>query len=123
LSRWLCLFQWTNPKTGRHRTLPLSYVREGRIAFLTTGDRWSRQLDAEAKVAIRLRGRWHRGEVDVLADREETTALLGRLFREHAWFRILSGIPAAPRGAGANPDALHQAVTAGRVLIRITLLA
>jgi hypothetical protein len=123
LSRWLCLFRWTNPGTGKQRTLPLSYIREDRLAYLTTGDRWSRQLGEEADVTIRLRGRWQTGRVAVLADREEAATALGRLFRDHPWFRILSGIPAAPRGAGADADALRKAISAGRVLIRVSLPA
>lgn len=122
LSRWLALFRWTNPETGRSRVLPLSYIREGGVAYITTGDRWSRQLDGGARAAIRMRGRWFSGPADLLADGDEAAAVLGRLFREHRWFRILSGIPAAPSGGGADPDALRRALASGRVVIRVSLL-
>jgi hypothetical protein len=123
LSRWLLLLNWDSAVAGRRRTTPLSYVREGAFLYLTGGDRWSRDLVGGADVAIRLRGRWYAADAMVVTDREEAAAILGRLFREHPWFRILSGIPkASPDGpeGGADPHALDGALKAGRVLVRVT---
>jgi hypothetical protein len=123
LSRWLLLLRWDSAEAGRLRTTPLSYVREGAFLYLTGGDRWSRDLVGGADVAIRLRGRWYDADAMVVTDREESAAILGRLFRVHPWFRILSGIPeASPDGpdGGADARALHRALKAGRVLVRVS---
>lgn len=123
LSRWLLLLRWESVEAGRRRTTPLSYVREGGFLYLTGADRWSRDLVGGADVAIRLGGRWYDADAVVVTDREESAAILGRLFRVHPWFRILSGIPeASPDGPddGADAQALDRALKAGRVLVRVS---
>lgn len=122
LSRWLLLMRWDSAEAGRRRTTPLSYVREGAVVYLTTGDRWSEDLMGGAEVAICLQGRWYDADAMVMTDRDESAAILGRLFRVHPWFRILSGIPKASpdrRDSRADPDALDRALKAGRVLVRV----
>jgi hypothetical protein len=122
LSRWLLLLSWDSAEAGRRRTTPLSYVREAATVYLTGGDRWSQDLVGGAAVAVRLRGRWSDADAAVVTDREESSAILGRLFRAHPWFRILSGIPKAPGNGreGADPEALERALMAGRVLVRVS---
>ena len=122
LSRWFALFRWTSRKTGKQRTLPLSYIREGDVAYLTTGDRWSSSLAGGAEVSIRLRGRWLRGHA-TLAEPDEAAAVLGRLLTEHEWFRVFAGIPSAADRVGADAVALGRALASGRVLITVTLPA
>lgn len=123
LSRWLVLLNWESAEAGRRRTTPLSYVREGAFLYLTGGDRWSKDLVGGARVALRLRGQWYDAVAAVVSDREESADVLERLFREHPWFRVLSGIPKASRDGqeGADPNAVDRALKAGRVLVRVSL--
>lgn len=120
LSRWFAVLAWTGCKTGRRYSTPVSYVREGKTAYVTTGDRWWRNLTGGAPVAMRIAGGWQEGTAAPLTDPAECRAEHERLFREHSWFRRLAGIPNGPEG-GPDPAAVDQAVTAGRVLVRIEL--
>jgi hypothetical protein len=120
LSRWFAVLAWTGRRSGRRYSTPVSYVRQGTTAWVTTGDRWWHNLSGGAPVAIRIRGRWHEGRGVAITDRLESHGQHSRLFGKHAWFRLLAGIPRA-RGGGPDPAALDQALTAGRVLIRIEL--
>ena len=120
LSRWFALVRWTGPRTGRTYTIPVSYVREGATAYLTSGDRWTRNLATGRPVAVRLRGRWRESRAQVVTDPAQSMAGHARLFREHPWFRVLAGIPAG-EGRGADPAALERAMAAGRVLVRVDL--
>jgi hypothetical protein len=120
LSRWFAVLSWTGRKTGQRYSTPVSYVREGSTAWITTGDRWWHNLAGGAPVAIRLRGRWHEGHGVAVTDRVDSLREHGRLFAENAWFRRLAGIPGG-RGGGPDPRALDQALAAGRVLVRIEL--
>jgi F420H(2)-dependent quinone reductase len=119
LSRWFAVLSWSGRRSGRRYTTPVSYVRDGRTVWLTTGDQWWRNLVEAAPVAIRIRGRWHDGRGLAITDRVESRQGHDRLFRRHAWFRVLAGIP---RGRGGpDPEALDRALAAGRVLVRIDL--
>ena len=120
LSRWFAVLAWRGRKTGRRHTTPVSFVREGATAYVTTGDRWWRNLTEHAPVEMRISGRWREGTAVPLIDPADSRAQHERLFREHSWFRILAGIPRGPRG-GPNTAAVARAVMAGRVLVRIEL--
>ncbi|MBA3689675.1 MAG: hypothetical protein H0W81_12760 [Chloroflexi bacterium] len=43
LSRWFAVLAWSGRRTGRRYSTPVSYVREGTTAYVTTGDRWWRK--------------------------------------------------------------------------------
>jgi hypothetical protein len=120
LSRWLALLSWERAATGRRRTLPVSYIRERPVAYLTTGERWSADFGTSAPVALRLGGRWYRHAEAVREDQAEAAIVLRRLFAEHEWFRVLAGVPSS-RSGGANPRAVDMALSAGRALVRVTL--
>jgi deazaflavin-dependent oxidoreductase (nitroreductase family) len=120
LSRFFMLLGWTGRKTGRTYTTPVSYVREGDRVFVTTGDRWWRNLVGGGQVRLRIAGRSRTGMAVPLTDREESIAGHARLFRERPFFRRLAGLPAAP-GGGADPADVARAVDAGRMLVRIDL--
>lgn len=96
LSRWFAVLAWTGCKTGRRYSTPVSYVREGRTAYVTTGDRWWRNLTGGAPVVVRIAGRWREGTAAPLTDPADCRAEHERLFREHSWFRRLAGIPNGP---------------------------
>ncbi len=121
LSRWFVLLSWTGRKSGKRYTTPVSYVLEADVLWVTTGDAWWRNLEGGAPVAVRLAGRWRNATGVALTDHEESRGEHDRLFRAHRWFRWLSGIPGDPSG-GPDPQALAQAVAAGRVLVRIGLM-
>ncbi|MDP9273124.1 MAG: nitroreductase family deazaflavin-dependent oxidoreductase [Chloroflexota bacterium] len=120
LSRWFAVLAWSGSKTGRRYSTPVSYVREGTTAYVTTGDGWWRNLTGGAPVAMRIAGRWHQGSAMPLLDAAECRAEHERLFRDHAWFRRLAGIPEG-RAGGPDSTAIDRAVAAGRVLVRIEL--
>jgi hypothetical protein len=122
LSRWFAILSWTGRKTGRRYSTPVSYVRHGSTAWITTADRWWHNLIDGAPVSIRIRRQWHEGRGVAVTDRIESSREHRRLFGENAWFRWLAGIPSV-RGGGADPVAVDQALAAGRVLIRIELEA
>lgn len=122
LSRWFAVLAWTGRKTGRRYSTPVSFVREGRTAYVTTGDRWWRNLTEGAPVAMCVAGRWREGTAAPLMDPADSRAQHERLFREHSWFRLLAGIPRGPEG-GPDTTAVARAVMAGRVLVRIELEA
>lgn len=120
LSRWFMILAWTGRKSGKRYSTPVSYVREDDTTWVTTGDRWWRNLEGGAPVAVRISGRWREGSGAPLTDRDESQREHDRLFRAHPWFRWLSGIP-GDRSGGTDLEALERALAAGRVLVRIGL--
>jgi hypothetical protein len=120
LSRRFAVLSWSGRKTGKRYSTPVSYVREGTTAFVTTGDSWWRNLSGGAPVAMRVAGRWRQGNALPLFDAAQCRDEHERLFRAHPWFRRLAGIPTG-RDGGPDPVAVDRAVAAGRVLVRIEL--
>ena len=120
LSRWFGLLEYSGRRSGRAYRTPVSYVREGRVVFVTTADRWRHNVSGGADVRILLRGRWHRGRAVAVTGRDESIGEHARLFRSRPFFRRLAGIPAGPRG-GPDPAMLARSVDAGRTLVRIEL--
>ena len=120
LSRFFMLLSWTGRKTGVAYTTPVSYVREGDRLWVTTGDRWWRNVTGGGPVRVRLAGRERAGWAVPLVDRDESVAEHARLFRERPFFRRLAGLPGGPSG-GADRADVARAVDAGRVLVRIDL--
>jgi hypothetical protein len=118
LSRWFAVLAWSGRKTGRRYSTPVSFVREGSTAYVTTGDRWWRNLIGGAPVTMRIAGRLYSGNAMPVTDPEQSRVEHERLFHEHRWFRFLAGIPRGAEG-GPDPAAVRRAVTAGRVLVRI----
>jgi hypothetical protein len=98
----------------------VAYVREGSVVYLTTGDRWSADVERGSRVAIRLAGRWFPDVAATRSDPEDASRTLFRLFSERPWFRVLSGIPATSSGAPSR-RALDRAIAAGRALVLISL--
>jgi hypothetical protein len=120
LSRWFAVLSWTGRKTGKHYSTPVSYVREGSNVFITTGDRWWRNLTGGEQVGVLVAGNRQRGIAMPVTDPAQSQAQHERLFRHHRWFRLLAGLPAV-RDGGPDRVALARSIAAGRVLIRIEL--
>ena len=116
LSRWFAVISWTGRKTGRRYSTPVSYVLGDSAMWVTTGDRWWRNVGRGME--LRLRGHAREATPTVITDPAESLREHQRLFRKHRWFRWLSGIPGDGKG-GADPAALERAIGAGRVLVRI----
>jgi hypothetical protein len=107
--------------SGRRYSTPISYVREDDVVWVTTGDRWWRNLLGGAPVGVCIAGRWREGIGAPVTDPRESHAVHDRLFRAHGWFRWLSGIP-GDRTGSPDPRAIDRAVDAGRVAVRIKLI-
>jgi hypothetical protein len=107
LSCWFAVLSWTGRKTGRRYSTPVSYVREGSTAWITTGDRWWHNLAGGAPVAIRLRGRWHEGRGVAVTDRVDSLREHRRLFAENAWFRRLPGAFWSESSSSDDPGPLN----------------
>ena len=120
LSRWFAILAWTGRRSGRRYSTPVSYVREGSTAWITTGDKWWHNLVGGAPVAMRIGGRWNAARGVAITDRAGSRTEHLRLFHDHAWFRWLSGIPAAQHGQ-PEARAIDRALDAGRTLVRIDL--
>jgi F420H(2)-dependent quinone reductase len=120
LSRWFAILAWTGRRSGRSYSTPVSYVREGSTAWITTGDNWWHNLSGGAPVAMRIGRHWQSGQGVAVTERAESRTEHQRLFREHTWFRLLSGIPAATDGE-PQARAIDRALEAGRTLIRVDL--
>ena len=120
LSRWFAILAWTGRRSGRPYSTPVSYVREGSTAWITTGDKWWRNLVGGAPVRMRIGGHWYSAQGVAVTDQALSRTEHHRLFREHAWFRWLSGIPAGS-GGEPGPGAIERALEAGRTLVRVDL--
>jgi F420H(2)-dependent quinone reductase len=120
LSRWFAVLAWEGRKSGRRYSTPVSYVMDGGSVYVTTGDRWWHNVDGGGPIGLRLRGRRHRATATPITDPAESRAVHLRIFRDHPWFRWLSGIPADGHN-GADTAAVDQAIGSGRVLVRIDL--
>ena len=120
LSRWFAILAWTGRKSGRRYSTPIAYLPKAR----RMGPR--RPLVAEPRRRCpgpnQVAGRWHDARGSPVTDLADSTVTHARLFREHAWFRWLSGIPGDKAG-GADPESLDKALRLGRVLVRIDLCA
>ena len=83
LSRWFAILAWTGRRSGRRYSTPVSYVREGSTAWITTGDAWWHNLESGAPVDMRVSGRWHSAHGMAVTDRATSLFEHERLFREH----------------------------------------
>ena len=120
LSRWFAVLSWTGRKSGRHYSTPVSYVMDGKAAYITTGDRWWHNVEGGRTIGLRIRGRQRKVTATPITDPAASGEGHRRLFRDHPWFRRLSGIPGDGHG-GADAAALDRAIDAGRTLVRIDL--
>ncbi|MGI8703993.1 MAG: hypothetical protein ACR2JZ_05730 [Candidatus Limnocylindrales bacterium] len=118
-SRYFLLLSWTGRKTGARYTTPVSYVRGAGGLYLTTGDRWWRNVAGGGPVELRLLGRRRAAWATPITDRDASVSLHEQLFRDHPWFRLLAGIPAEATG-GPDHAEVARSVDAGRVLVRVS---
>jgi len=121
LSKHRMLLTFTGRKSGKHYTIPLSYVQEGETIFCITGhSSWWRNLRGGVPVIVMLKGRAHDGMAQaVIEDPAVIVQGLQKLLQAipsdakyHAVKLDLKGQP--------NAEDMAQAVS-GSILIRIRL--
>jgi hypothetical protein len=120
LSRWFLLLSCIGTQTGKRYVIPASYVRERTTIYVTTGDRWWRNLMRNNAVSVCVAGRWREARGVPVTDPAESIREHGRLFARHPWFRILAGVPASALRR-PDVDAVRRSVSAGRTLVRVEL--
>ena len=117
-SCWFLVLEWTGRRTGRRYQTPVSYVRDGRVLLITTGDAWWKNLTGGAEVDVWVRGRKRRAVAEPLADEGESLALHELMFERRPLFRLLAGI-----GQSNERDEIRRSIRAGRKLVRLHVVA
>ena len=74
LSRWFAILAWTGRRSGRRYSTPVSFLREGSTAWITTGDAWWHNLEGGAPVDMRVSGRWHSARGMAVTDRATSSS-------------------------------------------------
>jgi hypothetical protein len=116
LSRWFAVIEWTGRTSGKRYATPVAYLSRGSESWVTTGDRWWRNLAARPNVRIWLRGLCIDGLAEPVLDQAESVRLHASMFEAKPFFARLAGLPARP-----TTSEIEQSVRAGRVLVRISL--
>jgi deazaflavin-dependent oxidoreductase (nitroreductase family) len=116
LSRWFAVIEWTGRKSGKRYATPVAYLTRGSEAWVTTGDRWWRNLTERPSVRIWLRGAAHEGLAKPVLDEAESVRLHATMFEAKPFFARLAGLPARP-----TTSEIEQSVRAGRVLVRVSM--
>ena len=116
LSRWFAVIEWTGRKSGKRYATPVAYLSWDNEIWVTTGDRWWRNLAERPNVRIWVRGVRRDGLAEPVVDQAESVRLHATMFRAKPFFARLAGLPARP-----TTSAIEQTVRAGRVLVRVSL--
>ncbi len=121
LSKQVLLLAFTGRKTGKAYTIPVEYSGEGDVLTIWSGHRWCVNLRGGAPIEVRLRGRQRTPWAEVIDDREELLAEVGRYLARYgpkgAGLRVGVVLDTTPPLSRAE---LAQALQ-GRVVIRLTL--
>jgi deazaflavin-dependent oxidoreductase (nitroreductase family) len=116
LSRWFAVIEWTGRKSGNRYATPVAYLSRDNETWLTTGDRWWRNLAERPNVRIWVRGARRDGLAEPVVDQAESVRLHATMFLAKPFFARLAGLPAEP-----TTSEIEQTVRAGRVLVRVSL--
>ncbi len=109
----------TGRKSGRHYTIPVAYVQDGKDLLIGTPAGWSRNLRTGEPVELRLKGRRRAADVRVYASEAEVTGAYETMCRVNRVFASFNKI--GYDGAGnPNPGDLHDAWLAGSRAFRLT---
>jgi NADPH:quinone reductase len=119
LSGSLVILSYQGRKTGRWRSLPCMYARDGQDLYIVPGqpDRkvWWRNLRQPSRVLLRLQGRELEGTATASSDPEAVAAGLRR---------YLARYPKAARTLGVRLDASgtpHGTTTAAHALVVVSV--
>ena len=116
LSRWFAVIEWTGRKSGKRYATPVAYLSQGNETWVTTGDRWWRNLAERPNVRIWVRGARRDGLAEPVLDQAEIRAIARHDVPGEAVLRSAGGLPAEP-----TTSEIEQSVRAGRVLVRVSL--
>jgi deazaflavin-dependent oxidoreductase (nitroreductase family) len=116
LSRWFIVIEWTGRKSGKRYATPVAYLTMDSQIWVTTGDRWWRNLGERPNVRIWLRGRGRDALAEPVLDHAESVQGHAEMFRKQPFFARLAGLPARP-----TTSDIDQTVAAGRVLVRVSV--
>ena len=122
ISGGVLLLTFTGRASGQQYTTPINYLRAGDTVMMTTDSPWWKNLRGGAPAALRLRGHSVTGIANVVTDEaaiaEAITAMMARFSRYGRFANVRRGPNGEP-----NREDLVRAVRAGRVLIRVRLVA
>jgi len=117
----LLLLSFTGRRSGRTRTIPLSYVeeRDGNL-LVPGGGTWKWNLAGGRPVQIRLRGLPRLAQPELIRDPSEIARLLPTMVAANPRAAQFIGVPI---GADGRPDQerLVRAMADGFVLVRLRL--
>jgi deazaflavin-dependent oxidoreductase (nitroreductase family) len=116
LSRWFIVIEWTGRTSGKRYSTPVAYLTSDSQIWVTTGDRWWRNLADRPNVRIWLRGRGRAALAEPVLDRAESVRGHAEVFRRQPFFARLAGLPARP-----TTGDIEQSLAAGRVLVRVSV--
>lgn len=74
LSNFLILLTFTGRKSGKKYAIPVGYGRKDNTLALFTDHSWYKNLQANPKVQVRLKGKVRSGTAQVILDDKERTA-------------------------------------------------
>ena len=111
-SGWFAVLTWTGRRSGRAYSTPIAYVREGSTVWVTTGDRWWRNLVDGAPVRIRVAGRWRDARGTPVTDLADSTVNARAVCS--ASTRGSGGCPASPATGPAAPIRRHSTWLCGQ---------
>jgi hypothetical protein len=116
LSSRLMLVQHRGRRTGRIYRQPVSYVRDADMLLTPGGGNWTRNLDPENPVVLRLEGRKVWARPDLVRAEAEVKTLLGRMLASNR--RLASFVPFVERDGTVDPAKLHIALQRGFCIVR-----
>jgi hypothetical protein len=124
LSRHLMLLTYTGRRSGTQRTVPITYLQNGRvvIAFCEHETTWWKNLRGGAPVTVQLRGGAYPGIATPISDDpERITPLFVAFLRKNRQAGTFNAVPFDADGE-PNAGALTQAMQT-KVMIQIDLTA
>lgn len=120
LSSNTLLLTVTGRKTGKHYTIPISYIQDGDVLTCYTASAWANNLRGGAPVTVVLRGKERSGYAEVVADdRASIAAALANVFRRVRRDARYSGVRLDRTGQPNHADVARAAQFL--VIVRIRL--
>jgi deazaflavin-dependent oxidoreductase (nitroreductase family) len=122
LSKEFMLITLTGRKSGKSYTLPVNYLRDGDVLWVTSYRRrtWWRNLQGGAPVAVILAGRELKGRGEALVDERAVAKSLRGYLQKMPRYAKYYGIALDPAGQPVPEDCARAAQE--RVMIRIDLV-
>ena len=116
LSRRLMVVTHVGRRTGRTYRQPVSYVRDGETLLTPGGGRWTRNLNDDEPVELRVAGRRVTARPERVRDPDEVAGLLGKMLAANP--RLASFVPFVAADGSIDRDQLLSAVSHGFCVVR-----